>query len=80
MPPGAVNWFAETLDNDDGADPPHSFATVECANYAMLKRIVLVSDSIGAAQQSTIRGEPDKGAVVELPLKAPDLKTVAGIV
>ena len=80
MPPWATRWFLDAVGPDERTQARQSFATVECENYAMLKRIVLASDSISAALPSTIGDELRAGAVVALPLDAPVLRTTAGIV
>jgi DNA-binding transcriptional LysR family regulator len=53
---------------------------VECENYAVLKRIVLSSDSISAALRGTIQREVEDESLVVLPLRAPELTTHAGVV
>ena len=80
MPRWARSWFAEAFGDETPARPTDSLATVECEYYPMLKRIVLTSDSISAALPSTIRSELDDGDLVALPLDAPSLTTLAGIV
>lgn len=80
LPPWARSWFAThaAQKTNNGREIPYN--TVECENYAMLKRMVLQSNCISAALHSTIAREIQDGTIVVLPIKAPTLKTAAGIV
>lgn len=80
MPVWARQWFADAVDPKSTLNPNRNFATVECESYSMLKRMVIASDCISAALQSTISNEVAQGNLVALPIKAPALKTKAGIV
>jgi DNA-binding transcriptional LysR family regulator len=83
MPPWAVRWFAESthgLDQEDASRSQRSFATVECENYTILKRMVLSSNCISAALRGTLANEVKQGSIVILPVDAPTLVTDAGIV
>ncbi len=80
MPIWARQWLAEAVDPQAPLDEERTFATVECESYSMLKRMVMASDCISAALQSTIRREVAEGSLVVLPIKTTGLKTKAGIV
>jgi DNA-binding transcriptional LysR family regulator len=80
MPIWARQWLAEAADPRPAQDEDRTFATVECESYSMLKRMVMASDCISAALQSTIRSEVAEGSLVALPIKTSGLKTKAGIV
>ena len=80
MPDWARRWFAEENGNEPRESRSGSVATIECENYSMLKRIVLSSNCISAALPSTIESELGAKTLCVLRLKAPKLKTTAGIV
>jgi len=80
MPLWARRWLAEAMGPKSDFDPNRNFATVECESYSMLKRMVMLSDCLCAALQSTISSELAQGNLIALPIKAPALKTKAGIV
>lgn len=80
MPDWARRWFAEVVAPDQEFDPDRRFSAVECENYTILKRMVLASNCISAALGSTIAAEVALGKLVILPVKAPKLRTNAGIV
>ena len=80
MPAWAKEWFADTIAQEYGPDQRHAFPTVECENYAMLKRMVLSTDCISVALRNTIRDEVQSGLISELAMDAPVLTTNAGIV
>lgn len=80
MPEWARRWFAEAVHPGEKFDPTRRYATVECENYAMLKRMVAAGDCISAALASTIACEVEAGIFATLPIKAAPLKTSAGIV
>lgn len=77
LPPWAQQWFDQVA--PDG-DPPRRFPTVECENYAMLKRCVLSGDAVSAALRNSLSKEVDEGRLVILPIHVPELATDAGIV
>lgn len=79
MPPWAVEWFAAVEEHREGA-PLRSLPTIECENYAMLKRIVLASNSISAGLATTLEPELATQQLMLLPVDAPLLTTHAGIV
>ncbi|WP_145058050.1 LysR family transcriptional regulator [Adhaeretor mobilis] len=78
FPQWAINWFAAE-ESSEGPEERAPLPTLECENYAMLKRIVLSSDSISAALPTTIRYELEREQVVILPVDAPKLVTHAGV-
>ncbi len=80
MPDWARRWFAEVKDDESDEAHADSVATIECENYSMLKQIVLSSNCISAALPSTIEPELNDKTICMLRLKAPQLKTTAGIV
>lgn len=80
MPEWARRWFAEAVEPDAPLDLNRTYSAVECENYAMLKRMVLVSNCISAALASTISSELSDGRLAMLPIKAPALRTKAGVV
>ena len=82
MPEWAREWFAEAApaDSDRCVTSHPSVGTIECENYALLKRLVLSSDCISAALSSTVAVEIAQGEIAALRVKAPALKTEAGIV
>jgi DNA-binding transcriptional LysR family regulator len=80
MPAWARRWFAEAKCDVSGEANSDSVATIECENYSMLKRIVLSSNCISAALQSTIESELDANTIAVLRVRAPKMKTTAGVV
>jgi DNA-binding transcriptional LysR family regulator len=80
MPDWACRWFADVAAPKQEFDPNQRFSAVECENYPMLKRMVLAGDCISAALRSTIAEEVLQGQLVVLTVKAPKLRTNAGIV
>jgi DNA-binding transcriptional LysR family regulator len=80
MPDWARRWLAEVAAPKQEFDPDQRFSAVECENYTMLKRMVLAGDCISAALRSTIADEIARDELVVLPVKAPKLRTNAGIV
>jgi DNA-binding transcriptional LysR family regulator len=80
MPDWARRWFAQVVDPKQELDPARRYSTVECENYTMLKRMVLAGNCLSAALRSTIADELAQGTLVELRVKAPKLRTNAGIV
>ncbi len=80
MPELAVHWFAEADSRNTNKPQPETYGTVECEDYSMLKRMVLTSDCISAALLSTVAEEVESGSLVILPVRAPAIKTMAGIV
>lgn len=80
MPEWARDWFAAEAD-DATSSPAAPFENlIECESYSILKRFVLRSNSVSAALESTIAQETSSGVLVRLKVKAPQLKTEAGIV
>ena len=80
MPAWATEWFAAALGDHGAAGLPRLFPAVECESYAMLKRIVTLSDCISAALQRTLSQELEERVLVRLPVDAPQLTTQAGII
>lgn len=80
MPEWARRWLAEAAHPDEEFDPARRYTTVECENYAMLKRMVEAGDCISVALPSTIVSEVEEGVFAKLPIKATPLKTSAGVV
>ena len=80
MPEWGRRWFAESISERERMDRDPEFASIECENYGMLKRMVLASDCVSAALRSTIEPELRSGELVVLPIEAPLLQTQAGIV
>ena len=80
MPIWARDWFLAAADGARESTPPPAFPTVECENYAMLKRIVMSSDCVSASLRGTVEAEVEDRTIVVLPLDAPTLTTLAGIV
>lgn len=79
LPAWAAEWFAAADYGEDGDDVP-SLPTLQCEHYALLKRIVLASDSVSTALEATVRPELKEGRLTSLSVDAPKLKTHAGIV
>lgn len=80
MPPWAIAWFREVIDEKERDDSQVTLPTIRCENYSMLKRMVLDSNCISVALLETIRPELNEGRLVTLPIDATTLKTRAGIV
>ncbi len=80
MPEWGQRWFADALGANPRTMRQQEFATIECENYTMLKRMVLSSLCVSAALRSTIDPELRSGALAALPIQAPPLKTQAGVV
>ena len=80
MPTWAKDWFAAAIEPGQASGKKSAFPSVECDNYAMLKKIVLAGTSVSAALPSSIESELQKGLFKILPLQAPELTTHAGIV
>jgi DNA-binding transcriptional LysR family regulator len=80
MPEWASRWFAEGVDQGETRGIEHRINAVECENYTMLKHMVLAGNCVSAALRSTIQAELSHGLLVVLPVKAPILRTHAGIV
>jgi DNA-binding transcriptional LysR family regulator len=80
MPPWAIEWFQSVLSKEQLHSGRVSLPTIRCESYSMLKRIVLESNCLSVALDTTIRREVDSGLLVELPVDAGSLRTHAGIV
>ena len=80
MPPWAIKWFQEVLDENDRDNAQVTLPTIRCENYSMLKRMVLDSNCISVALMDTIRSDVEEGRLVALQIHATTLKTSAGIV
>lgn len=80
MPAWALKWFTDGMPSRSDTCPTIRVATIECENYATLKRIVRASNCISPALESTVSHELGTREFKSLPIDAPILKTNAGIV
>lgn len=80
LPLWAVEWFAAAFGDQGVSALPSLFPVIECESYAMLKKIVLSSDSISAALQASLEQEITDGSLCVLEVEAPVLTTQAGMV
>ena len=80
MPGWGTDWFSSASRLLETKLTKQAISTVQCESYAVLKRIVLASDCLSAALQSTVQFELETGAIAILPVAAPQMQTSAGIV
>jgi DNA-binding transcriptional LysR family regulator len=80
MPPWAVEWLQAGLADSQHACDRRHWPAIECESYATLKRVVLASQCVSAALESTLEKEVRDGTIAILDIDAPELMTHAGIV
>lgn len=76
LPQWAIQWLNENHPSRAGKE----IVAVSCNHYSLLKSILSRTDAVSGVPEGVVRAELDAGTLVQIPLDAPPLVNLAGII